>query len=104
MEERTFEQECNEHLENIAADIKTAYEEGTLVEYFEDCLDIEYRCDASKRYRSVEICIACGGPSIYLDTAEKELRLYWGLTECHYDLPYEVCEEIDSLFEEYFNW
>lgn len=75
----------------------------SLYEFFEDALDIEYICGSKKEYRSVRIMVACGGPNIYIDTAERAVKLYWWSERAEYMIDSEVCDEIDSIFEEYFN-
>ena len=75
----------------------------TLWEYFEDALDIEYRCGGKKEYRSVRIMVTCGGPNIYIDTAKKAVQLYWWTEYAEYPIDSDVCDEIDSIFEECFN-
>lgn len=72
-------------------------------DYFEDCYDIEYTCDAQKEYKAVRIMIACGGPNIYVNTRSGDVELYWWTETARYPLAREVIEEIDGFFEEEFN-
>lgn len=72
-------------------------------DYFEDCYDIEYTCDAQKEYKAVRIMIACGGPNIYVNTRSGDVELYWWTETARYPLAKEVIEEIDGFFEEQFN-
>lgn len=60
--------------------------------------DIEYRVGADLEFRSVELMIAGGGPSIYIDTSSHSVNLYWGTDEARYPLSLEVCEAIDEIF------
>lgn len=77
----------------------------SIYDYLEkDLYDIEYRIDGNKNYRSVKIMIACGGPNIYIDTACKEVLLYWGNEKAFYPISYCTCSLIDDYFEEMFNW
>lgn len=75
----------------------------TLWDYFDDVFDIEYRIGSNKEYRSVRVMVACGGPNIYIDTASKNVGLYWWTESAHYPLDYDTVEEIDNYFEELFN-
>lgn len=75
----------------------------TLWDYFEnDIYDIEYRIGTGKEYRSVRVMVACGGPNIYIDTAAREVQLYWWMDKAFYPIDRDTCEEIDNYFEELF--
>lgn len=109
--------ECGETLYTVGQEIGDKYccpecghvtdsddfEEETLWEYFNDCYDIEYRIGSDKQLRSVKIMVACGGPNIYIDTATKQVELYWWGDRASYPIDYDTCNEIDSIFEEYYN-
>lgn len=79
------------------------FESLSLYDYFADVFDIEYRIGSDKEYRSVRLMVACGGPNIYIDTASRAVELYWWTESAKYHLPGSVCDEIDSIWEEYFN-
>lgn len=79
------------------------YEQLSLYDYLEDCLDIEYRCNSSRDYRSVQIMVACGGPNIYLDTASGKVELYWWSDRAEYPLGREAVAALDEWAEEYWN-
>lgn len=78
-------------------------EQLSLYDYLNDCYDIEYRMGTDRQLRSVCIMVACGGPNIYIDTKSKEVELYWWTEHESYPIDYDVCEEIDCIFEEIFN-
>lgn len=78
-------------------------EQQTLWNYFDDVLDIEYRIGSDRQLRSVQIMVTCGGPNIYIDTASKQVELYWWGDRASYPIDYDTCNEIDSIFEEYYN-
>lgn len=63
-----------------------------------EVFDIEYRIGLDLQYRSVELMIAGGGPSIYIDTQSHSIELYWGTDHVTYPLSYELCDAIDELF------
>lgn len=79
------------------------YENLSLYDYLEDCLDIEYRCDSRKEYRSAQIMIAWGGPNIYLDTASGYVELYWGSDKADWSMSSDVTSALDEWAEEYWN-
>lgn len=69
-----------------------------LCDYFEDCLDIEYRVSGRfhDSYRSVCVMVTCGGPNIYIDTATKSVELYWWGDRASYPIHYEAADQIDE--------
>ena len=79
------------------------FDQLSLYDYFDDCYDIEYRVGSDKQLRSVCIMVACGGPNIYIDTGSKRVELYWWGDRAYYPIKSDVCDEIDSVFEEIFN-
>lgn len=89
------------HCENVA-DLAD-YEQLSIYDYLEDCLDIEYRCSSRREYRSVQIMVAWGGPNIYLDTATGKVELYWWGDRADAYLSQECITALDEWAEEYFN-
>ena len=79
------------------------FETQTLYDYFEDILDIEYRCDSNREYRSVQIMVACGGPNIYIDTASRKVELYWWGDRADWPLDFDTVAAVDEWAEEYWN-
>lgn len=71
-------------------------------DYFEDCLDIEYRCDARREYRSVRVMVTCGGPNIYIDTESKAVELYWWGDRASYFLLSDTVDAVDAWAAEYW--
>lgn len=83
------------------------YEENELeavsmFDYFENVYDIEYRIGSDKAFRSVRLMVACGGPNIYIDTAEKAVLLYWWTDFARYNLTSDTAEAINEAFEELY--
>ena len=46
--------------------------------WMEDTYDIRYLVDREKRYLSAELLVAGGGPTIWVDLWDKEVKGYWG--------------------------
>ena len=46
--------------------------------WMEGTYDIRYYVDREKRYLGAEILVAGGGPTIWVDTWDKEVKGYWG--------------------------
>ena len=76
------------------------YEPQTIYDYFDDVLDIEYRCDQHREYRSVQIMVAYGGPNIYIDTASKRVELYWWGDRADWPLDSDTVAAVDEWAEE----
>lgn len=73
-----------------------------IYDYLEDVYDIEYRIGSDKQLRSVQLMVACGGPNIYIDTASKQVELYWWGDRADWSLSSEAVESIDEWAEEYY--
>lgn len=71
-------------------------------DFLEDSYDIEYRIGSDRELRSVQIMVACGGPNIYLDTASKDVELYWWSERARYPLSYEAVAALDEWAEELY--
>ena len=50
----------------------------TVSDWMCDIYDIRYLVDREKRYLGAEILVAGGGPTIWVDTWDKEVKGYWG--------------------------
>ena len=74
-----------------------------LYTYFADVLDIEYTISSRGDYLGARIAVALGGPNIYIDTREGYVKGYWGTDREEAWIPSEICEEIDSIMEEYYD-
>lgn len=79
-------------------------ENVSVLEYFEDNIyDIEYRIGSDRKFRSVKIMVACGGPNIYIDTADCKVKLYWWTDYAEAEFYREIGEMINEEFEMLFN-
>ena len=52
--------------------------EETAHDWMEGTYDIRYLVDRDKRYLGAEILVAGGGPTIWVDTRDQEVKGYWG--------------------------
>ena len=73
-----------------------------LYEYFTDVLDFEYAISSKKDFLGVKVWVTLGGPNIWIDTRDGEVKGAWGRDRESAWLPREVCDEIDSIFEELY--
>jgi hypothetical protein len=51
---------------------------GGASEWMESVYDIRYHVDREKRYLGAEVMVAGGGPTIWVDLWDKEVKGYWG--------------------------
>lgn len=115
----TTANDLQKYVDGIAADLRRLYDadptdeereaaEETgdacdLYSYFADVLDIEYTISSRGDYLGARIAVALGGPNIYIDTREGEVKGYWGTDRAERWIPSEICKEIDGIMEEYYN-
>jgi hypothetical protein len=72
---------CEEQLRRMCKRIADGISEKdgiTAGEWMDGTYDIRYLVDSSKRYLGAEILCAGGGPTIWVDTFDKEVKGYWG--------------------------
>lgn len=79
-----------------------AFDVQSIWDYLDDVLNVEFRVDSSKELRSVQIMVACGGPNIYLDTASRDVELYWWTESARWPLSTAAVEALDDWAEEYW--
>lgn len=73
-------------------------------EYFRDVYDIEYRVSSKHDdIKSVMICVAFGGPSIYVDTGDCKVKLYWWGDYAEAEFSREAADEITDFFNDLWN-
>lgn len=75
----------------------------SMLEFFKDCLDIDYLVNSEKEYKGVRILVTFGGPNIYVSTISCQVELYWWGDVAKFPLTNEVVKAIDEEFEEYYN-
>ena len=73
-------------------------------DYLSDVYNVEFRMNGRScdDYRSVQIMVACGGPNIYLDTATKDVELYWWNERARWPMSYAAAEALDEWAVEYW--
>ena len=102
--------ECREYAEMIRNDVNSLYAGETVDEceslwdYVADALDVEYTLNSSRELIGVRVYVALGGPTCWIDTRSNEVVCAWGSDKESAWLASEVCEEINSYFEEFLNF
>lgn len=78
------------------------YEQLSILDYFNDFLDIDFVCDRYKQYKACRIMVAFGGPNIYINTWDKRVELFWWTERGEAYLPGRVCDMIDDFAAEIY--
>lgn len=80
------------------------YEENeiqSLYDYVTDAFQVEYTKTLSGSFVGCSVCIALGGPNVYIDTSHNRLEGYWGgQVEYLFFEDYQITEMIESIVEE----
>lgn len=74
-----------------------------LWDYFRDVLDVEYTISSRGDFLGASIWITLGGPNIWIDTRHNEIKGRWGSDAVNVWLPSEISDEINCIFQEYYN-
>lgn len=74
-------------------------------DYFNDGIyNIEYRAPSKHDdITSVSVMVACGGPNIYIDTADCKVKLYWWMDYAEAEFSRGAGDEITDYFNEIWN-
>lgn len=72
---------------------------SNLYEYFDDYLDVEYTINSNGDYLGACIWIGLGGPNIWIDTRDREIKLAWGNERASWGIASDTANEIDEIFE-----
>lgn len=99
--------ESKKYAMSIRDDINSLYNGETvdecesLIDYLcDNVLDVEYILDSNRQLIGVNAYVTLGGPSCWLDTRHGEVVCCWGTEKESAWLPSEICEEINSFYEE----
>ena len=104
LENREYCKRVVEEIEEYASG-KMVDDDGnelSLYDYLNDVLDYEFTIDSRKEYKSSKIWITLGGPNVWIDTAERAVKLAWGTYREEYALDWDVCNEIDEIMQEIY--
>lgn len=71
-------------------------------DYLADALDYEITIDSQMEYKSAKIWVALGGPNVWIDTADKAVKLAWGTDRAEYALDWDTCNEIDEYMQDLY--
>ena len=79
------------------------FREMEIHDYIDDELGVTFYTDCEMDYRGVRICIATGGPGIYIDNQRREVELFWWGDHEVADLADSAVEQIDDIYEDIWN-
>lgn len=104
-ENREYCKRIAKEIEEYAAGkmVDDAGNELGLYDYLANALDYEFTVGSRKEYKSAKIWVTLGGPNMWIDTAERAVKLAWATDREEYPLTYDVCDEIDEIMQEIYD-
>ena len=90
-------EDCNRYYELDEEEQKDFEPSG--FDYIEDICDCNFIVDTNKNYIGARICVAYGGPNIYIDTFKKQVEGYWG-SDTYIKTYYNDGINLDDAIEE----
>tara|TARA_R100001594_G_C3953112_1_gene243516 strand:+ start:23 stop:409 length:387 start_codon:yes stop_codon:yes gene_type:complete len=88
---------CNRYYELDEEEQKDFFPDG--FDYLDDIYDYKFIVDSDKSYLGARICVAYGGPNIFIDTFNKQIEGYWG-GDTYIKSYYEDDINLDNAIEE----
>jgi hypothetical protein len=94
--------ETGEEKEMDPETVSGDFEQLSIYDYIADVLDYEITIGSRLEYKSAKIWVALGGPNVWIDTAEKAVKLAWGTDRAEYPVDSDTCEEIDEYMQDLY--
>lgn len=99
--------ECGETAEADGPETCPSCGEGMeqlgLYDWLADALDVEYTVDSSLDYKAAKIYVTLGGPTVWVDTAERAVKLAWGTDREEYPLDWGTSAHLDEALADEYN-
>lgn len=101
--------ECGETVEAPAEDPETCpscgeeLEQLSLYDWLADVLDVEYTVDSNLDYKAAKIYVTLGGPTVWVDTEDRAVKLAWGTDREEYPLDWDTSARLDEVLEDEYN-
>ena len=98
--------ENRKYVEYVAKVIETyasgiVKEEGEIKSLYdwidEEALDFEFVVNRDKRLLSAKIFVTLGGPTVWIDTAAKAVKLAWGGNYAEYPIAEDAAEQLNDI-------
>lgn len=100
-EGRAYADECGEvRVLDDGEEPGEYWEPLSMCDWLEDALDVDVTATLAGSYRGAEVCVAWGGPAIYVDTRREEVRLAWWGETASYGISREAAAELDEVISE----
>ena len=90
-----------QNLAYTMAGLNEAYNDGTLPDYLNNCLEIEYTKNLAGDLKGVIVLVVFGGPNIYINTGTGKIEAFAAGEYDDVDLTPEVAEEIENIVMEF---
>lgn len=74
-----------------------------LYDWLADALDVEYTVDSNLDYKAAKIYVTLGGPTVWVDTSERSVKLAWGTDREEYPLDWDTSGHLDEVLEDEYN-
>lgn len=94
--------ETGEEKEMDPETVSGDFEQLSVYDYMADVLDYEITIDSRLEYESAKIWVTLGGPNVWIDTAEKAVKLAWGTGRAEYALDWDTCDAIDEYMQDLY--
>ena len=101
-----------EYCEEIAHDLDKYAENNLFLDenedyegqnYLDDYLDVKWILDYNRDYFACSVCVAWGGPNIYIDTWDKCVCGYWGADKVEYPMSFRAVEAVDNYMSDIYS-
>lgn len=79
-------------------------EQATVYDVLEDVYSVKFIVDGEREYEDVRLMVACGGPTIWLNTETMNIELYWGGDEMCLPMDYDAVSEIRAYGESLYGF
>ncbi len=96
-----------EHCQRIAQELEQIVNEEdwkkhSIWDYLQDNYGVRCVVDQDGEVLGVRVCIAWGGPNVYINSYTEKVELYWWVDEACYPLSKKVVEALDVWGQDYF--
>ena len=106
-----FNKEMQYQVDAVYEELSKLYENGDIededgetygvAEWFSfEVLDNEYTFSSNMEYLGARIYVTLGGPTVYVDTRNREIVCHWGTETVKRWCPSEFCDMLDEYIEE----
>lgn len=79
-------------------------EQASIVDVLGDVYNVRFIVDGEREFEDVRLMVACGGPTIWLNTETENIELYWGCDEICLPMSCEAVDEIRAYGAELYNF